>query len=71
MILIKIQRKLFKVLNFLQLNFEELSQKHENEMSAMHSEYEQDRIAYQKLLKTYNKLEIQYENLQVILIFLM
>lgn len=34
-------------------------------MAAMHSEYEQDRIAYQKLLKTYNKLEIQYENIQV------
>lgn len=48
-----------------QLNFEELSQKHEAEVATLHAEYEQDRIAYQKLLKTYNKLEIQYENIQV------
>ncbi len=30
----------------------------------MHAEYEQERIAYQKLLKDYNRLEAQMENLQ-------
>jgi len=34
------------------------------ERDAVHSEYEQERIAYQKLLKDYNRMEAQMENLQ-------
>ena len=36
----------------------------ENERDTLKNEYDQERIAYQKLLKAYNKLEAQYENSQ-------
>ena len=36
----------------------------ESEKSAIHQEYEQERIAYQKLLKDFNRLEMANENLQ-------
>jgi uncharacterized protein (DUF3084 family) len=48
-----------------QINSEELLQRLETEKANIHTEYEQERIAYQKLLKAYNRLEVQYENLQV------
>ena len=48
-----------------QVNSEELLQRLEEEKANIHTEYEQERIAYQKLLKAYNRLEVQYENLQV------
>jgi len=34
------------------------------EKEEIHAEYEQERIAYQKLLKEYNRLELQRDNLQ-------
>ena len=34
---------------------EELSRRIEEERAAIHAEYEQERIAYQKLLKDYNR----------------
>ena len=37
----------------------------ENEKKQIHAEYEQERIAYQKLLKDFNRMELQCENLQV------
>ena len=37
----------------------------ETEKAAIHAEYEQERIAYQKLLKDFNRVELQCENLQV------
>ena len=37
----------------------------EAEKQQIHSEYEQERIAYQKLLKEYNRLELLRDNLQV------
>ena len=43
---------------------EELSRRIEDERAAIHAEYEQERIAYQKLLKDYNRQEAQLENLQ-------
>ena len=48
-----------------QIDSEELLQRLETEKANIHTEYEQERIAYQKLLKAYNRLEVQYENLQV------
>ncbi len=36
----------------------------ENERDSLRNECDQERIAYQKLLKAYNKLEAQYENAQ-------
>ena len=48
-----------------QVNSDELLQRLEAEKANIHTEYEQERIAYQKLLKAYNRLEVQYENLQV------
>jgi len=36
----------------------------ESEKAAIHQEYEQERIAYQKLLKDFNRLEMANENLQ-------
>ena len=48
-----------------QIDSEELLQRLEAEKANIHVEYEQERIAYQKLLKAYNRLEVQYENLQV------
>ena len=36
----------------------------ENERDTLKNENDQERIAYQKLLKAYNKLEAQYENSQ-------
>ena len=36
----------------------------ENERDALKNECDQERVAYQKLLKAYNKLEAQYENVQ-------
>eukprot|EP00092_Neocalanus_flemingeri_P009668 GFUD01010409.1.p1 GENE.GFUD01010409.1~~GFUD01010409.1.p1 ORF type:complete len:1838 (+),score=622.26 GFUD01010409.1:290-5803(+) len=36
----------------------------ESEKTAIHQEYEQERIAYQKLLKDFNRLEMANENLQ-------
>ena len=48
-----------------QIDSEELLQRLEAEKANIHTEYEQERIAYQKLLKAYNRLEVQYENLQV------
>jgi len=36
----------------------------ETEKKEIHAEYEQERIAYQKLLKEYNRLELQRDNLQ-------
>ncbi|XP_023346173.1 unconventional myosin-Va, partial [Eurytemora carolleeae] len=36
----------------------------ENEKKQIHAEYEQERIAYQKLLKDFNRMELQCENLQ-------
>ena len=36
----------------------------EQEKVAIHAEYEQERIAYQKLLKDFNRMEQQNENLQ-------
>ena len=41
----------------------------ENEKKQIHAEYEQERIAYQKLLKDFNRMELQCENLQVGQIF--
>ena len=37
----------------------------ENEKQLIHSEYESERMSYQKLLKDYHRLENQNENLQV------
>ena len=42
-----------------QVNSEELLQRLESEKANIHTEYEQERIAYQKLLKAYNRLEVQ------------
>ena len=36
----------------------------ENERDSLRNECDQERIAYQKLLKAYNKLEAQFENAQ-------
>ena len=36
----------------------------ETEKAAIHAEYEQERIAYQKLLKDFNRMEAVSENLQ-------
>ena len=36
----------------------------ENERDTLKNECDQERVAYQKLLKAYNKLEAQYENVQ-------
>ena len=36
----------------------------EEEKSAIHSEYEQERIAYQKLLKDFNMLEASNDDLK-------
>ena len=36
----------------------------EGEKAAIHAEYEQERIAYQKLLKDFNRMEAAAENLQ-------
>ena len=36
----------------------------EEEKAAIHAEYEQERIAYQKLLKDFNRMEAATENLQ-------
>ena len=47
-----------------QVTSEELSRRIEDERAAIHAEYEQERIAYQKLLKDYNRQEAQLENLQ-------
>ena len=43
----------------------ELVRNLENERDSLKNECDQERIAYQKLLKAYNKLEAQYENAQV------
>ena len=42
----------------------ELVRNLENERDSLKNECDQERIAYQKLLKAYNKLEAQYENAQ-------
>ena len=42
----------------------ELLRNVENERASLKNEFDQERIAYQKLLKAYNKLEAQYENSQ-------
>ncbi len=47
-----------------QVTSEEFQRRLEEEREGMHAEYEQERIAYQKLLKDYNRLESQFENLQ-------
>jgi myosin-5 len=47
-----------------QVTSEELSRRMEEERAAIHAEYEQERIAYQKLLKDFNRQEAQLENLQ-------
>jgi hypothetical protein len=36
----------------------------EAEKAAIHAEYEQERIAYQRLIKDYHRVEQQCENLQ-------
>ena len=36
----------------------------EDEKTAIHKEYEQERIAYQKLLKDFNRLETANDDLQ-------
>ena len=43
---------------------EELSRRIEEERAAIHAEYEQERIAYQKLLKEYNMLEAVNDDLK-------
>ena len=43
---------------------EELSRRIEEERAAIHAEYEQERIAYQKLLKEYNTLEAANDDLK-------
>lgn len=43
---------------------EELRKRVEEEKANIHAEYDQDRIAYQKLLKDYNRLEAQLDNVQ-------
>lgn len=53
-----------QVTNQGQVNAEEMNRKFAEEKSQIHQEYEQERIAYQKLLKDYNRLEAQFENLQ-------
>ena len=45
----------FKYLFHSQVTSEELSRRIEEERAAIHAEYEQERIAYQKLLKDYNR----------------
>ena len=50
-----------KILIILAVELERL----ESEKKEIHDEYEQERIAYQKLLKEYNRLELQRDNLQV------
>ena len=40
-------------------------ERQEREKQEIHQEYEQERIAYQKLLKELNRAEQQCENLQV------
>ncbi len=47
-----------------QVTSEEFQRRLEEERENLHREYEQERIAYQKLLKDYNRLESQFENLQ-------
>ncbi len=47
-----------------QVNSEEFQRRLEEERGTIHAEYEQERIAYQKLLKDYNRLEAQFENAQ-------
>ena len=42
----------------------ELVAKMEEEKAAIHAEYEQERIAYQKLLKEYNTLEAANDDLK-------
>ena len=37
----------------------------EAEKAAIHAEYEQERIAYQRLIKDFHRVEQQCENLQV------
>ena len=44
-----------KYLFHSQVTSEELSRRIEEERAAIHAEYEQERIAYQKLLKDYNR----------------
>ena len=44
-----------KILIILAVELERL----ESEKKEIHDEYEQERIAYQKLLKEYNRLELQ------------
>eukprot|EP00094_Tigriopus_californicus_P007483 TCALIF_07205-PA protein Name:"Similar to MYO5A Unconventional myosin-Va (Gallus gallus)" AED:0.07 eAED:0.07 QI:0/0/0/0.83/1/1/12/0/1517 len=53
-----------QVTNQGQVNAEEMNRKFTEEKAQIHQEYEQERIAYQKLLKDYNRLEAQFENLQ-------
>ena len=47
-----------------QVDSEELLKRVEEEKANIHAEYDQERIAYQKLLKDYNRLEAQYDNVQ-------
>lgn len=47
-----------------QVTSEEFVRRLDEEKAIIHAEYEQERIAYQKLLKDYNRLEAQFENLQ-------
>eukprot|EP00095_Tigriopus_kingsejongensis_P008891 maker-scaffold566_size135349-snap-gene-0.26 protein:Tk08891 transcript:maker-scaffold566_size135349-snap-gene-0.26-mRNA-1 annotation:"myosin va" len=46
-----------------QVDADEMMKKFSEEKANIHQEYEQERIAYQKLLKDYNRLEAQFENL--------
>ena len=50
--------------NQSQVDSEELLRRLEEERATIHTEYDQERIAYQKLLKAYNRLEAQFENAQ-------
>ena len=47
-----------------QVTSEELARRLGDERAAIHAEYEQERIAYQKLLKEYNTLEAANDDLK-------
>ena len=59
-----IEKKILKVLTAFFFFLAEQVNRLEDEKAAIHQEYEQERIAYQKLLKDFNRLEQANENLQ-------